>query len=251
MFQPQSQRTIIWEENRMKGKFYGLGVGPGDPELITMKAVGILEKADFIIAPETVAGKGSIAFDIVKGYVKNQNKVIFQVYPMTYDEKELERHWRSNVDEMLELLNQNKNVAFITLGDPMVYSTYIYIMRFIKEQQIEVETVPGITSFCAAASRLGISLSEGDESIAIIPAAYKCHNLDQILSTHDNIILMKPSRGLKETIDKLKEHNLANKAVMISKCGHKDEKIVHDIEGLQEQKIDYLSMLIAKKGGIS
>jgi precorrin-2/cobalt-factor-2 C20-methyltransferase len=232
----------------MNGKFYGLGVGPGDPELITLKAVHILNAADIIIAPETVKGKGSVAYDIIKGHVQDQSKVVFQVFPMTYDSKELDDSWNRNMEEILTFLNNGKNVAFITLGDPMVYSTYVYVMRPIRDKGISVETVPGITSFCAAASRLGIPLSEGNETIAIIPAAYQCEQIDDILQLADNVILMKPSRGFDNTVKKLEEHELLENTVLITKCGHEDEKISYEVKSLVGEKIDYLSMLIAKKG---
>lgn len=231
----------------MYGKFFGLGVGPGDPELVTIKAVNILKKADVVIAPETATGKGSVAYDIVRDYIEDENKVRFQVFPMTYDTKILDESWEKNMKEIMELLHDGKNVAFITLGDPMVYSTYGYVMKRIEGQGIEVQTIPGITSFCAAASRLGIPLSEANETIAIIPAAYKCERFDEILNVADNIVLMKPSRGFKNTVEKLEEHDLVEDTVLISKCGHVDEKIAYDISSLKNEKIDYLSMLIAKK----
>ena len=233
----------------MNGKFYGLGVGPGDPELVTVKAVNVLNKADIIIAPETVSDKGSVAYEIIKGYVTQPDKVKFQVFPMTYDADTLDNSWNQNMEEIMVYLGQGKDVAFITLGDPMIYSTYIYVMRRIKAQGIEVETVPGIPSFCAAASRLGIPLSEGEETIAIIPAAYKCEHMDELLTYADNIILMKPSRGFENTVEKLEKHQLLDNTVMISKCGHGDENITYDLKQMMNQKIDYLSMVIAKKRG--
>ncbi|MEW9122164.1 MAG: precorrin-2 C(20)-methyltransferase [Thermotaleaceae bacterium] len=231
----------------MSGRFYGLGVGPGDPELISVKAVNILKQADIVIAPETFKGKGSVAYDIIKDYVSEKEKIVFQVFPMTYDAEELDASWNQNMEEIMDFLRAGKDVAFITLGDPMIYSTYIYVMRRIKEQNVLVETVPGIPSFCAAASRLGIPLSEAEETIAIIPAAYKCEHMDQILTYADNIILMKPSRGYEEMVEKLKEHQLLENAIMISKCGHEDERITENLETMLNQKVDYLSMVIAKK----
>ncbi|WZL71774.1 precorrin-2 C(20)-methyltransferase [Clostridiaceae bacterium 35-E11] len=233
----------------MYGKFFGLGVGPGDPELVTIKAINRLKEVDVVIAPETAAGKGSVAYDIVRTYIEDEKKVKFQIFPMTYDTKILDESWDKNMKEILALLHEGKDVAFITLGDPMVYSTYGYVMQRITSQGIEVETIPGIPSFCAAASRLGIPLSEANETIAIIPAAYTCEKFDEILDVADNIVLMKPSRGFKNTVEKLEQHDLIKDTVLISKCGHVEEKISYDIASLKDEKIDYLSMLIAKKRG--
>jgi len=231
----------------LTGKFYGLGVGPGDPELITMKAINIANKVDVLIAPETVIGKGSIAYDIINRYVENKEKVRFQTYPMTYNTQELGFSWNKNVKEILGILQQNKDVAFVTLGDPMIYSTYIYIMRLIAEMGVMVETVPGITSFCASASRLNIPLAEGNETIVIIPAAYECDNLDDIINQCDNIVMMKPSKNFEKVAKKLEKHNLST--VMIQKCGYDDEKIIRDLKSVDGKNIPYLSMIIAKKKG--
>ncbi|KXG78910.1 precorrin-2 C(20)-methyltransferase [Thermotalea metallivorans] len=231
----------------MSGKFYGLGVGPGDPELLTLKAVRILNAVDVIIAPETVKDNGSVAYDIVKGHIREEKKVLFQVFPMTYDSRELDESWNRNMKEILEILQAGKDAAFITLGDPMVYSTYVYVMRLLKDHGIAVETVPGITSFCAAASRLGVPLAEGNETIAVIPAAYQCDHLDEILTLADNVVLMKPSKGFQKTIEKLEDNGFLENTVWIAKCGHKDERISYDVKELAGEKIDYLSMLIAKK----
>jgi len=233
----------------LTGKFYGLGVGPGDPELITIKAINIANRVDILIAPETASGKGSIAYDIIKGHLVDERKIRFQTYPMTYDANKLDSTWNENVKEIMDFLKQGKDVAFITLGDPMIYSTYIYIMGLIKKMGMEVQTVPGITSFCAAASRLNLPLAEGDETVAIIPAAYDCENLDEIINTCDNIVLMKPSKGFEKIVEKLENFQLADKTVMIQKCGHGDEKIYHDLREVEKDKVPYLSMLITKKRG--
>ena len=202
-----------------------------------------------VIAPETVVGKGSIALDIIEKHLEDKNKVKFQTYPMTYDKEQLESYWNANVKEIIGMLREGKNVAFITLGDPMVYSTYIYIMGLVKKNGLTVETVPGITSFCAAASRLNLPLAEGNETIAIIPAAYECSNLDEILIGFDNIVLMKPSKWFPELLKKLDHHDLLSKTVLIEKCGHRDERIIHDLNKHEHEKIHYLSMLITKKRG--
>lgn len=233
----------------MTGKFFGLGVGPGDPELITVKAINIANRVDILVAPETVPGKGSVAYDIIKGHLVNIKKVKFQTYPMTYDERELDLHWNKNVQEIAALLREGLDVAFITLGDPLLYSTYIYIMGLLKELGMSIQTIPGITSFCAAASRLNAPLAEGDETIAIIPAAYDCKNLDQIMEYCDNVVLMKPSKEFSRVLEKLEKHQIVDRSVMIQKCGHEDEKIIYDLRSMEHQKIPYLSMVFIKKRG--
>ncbi|MFZ5969790.1 MAG: precorrin-2 C(20)-methyltransferase [Bacillota bacterium] len=232
----------------MKGKFYGIGIGPGDPGLVTVKAVEILNKVDIVIAPETKHGKGSTAFQIVQGHIQDHSKVRLQIFPMTYDRDALEKSWIQNRMEIVDFLHSGKSVGFITLGDPMIYSTYIYLLRDIQNQGFETETIPGIPSFCAAASKLGIPLTEGDENLCIIPAAYDSDNIDQLLASGDNFVLMKPSKDFPHVVDTLERHDLAENAVLISKCGHEDEKIEYDVKKQRDEKIDYLSMLIVKRG---
>jgi precorrin-2/cobalt-factor-2 C20-methyltransferase len=234
----------------MRGKFYGVGVGPGDPELITLKALKILRSVQYIVAPEKQEGKGSIAFDIIKDHITDPHKVISMVFPMTYDAQTLDESWGKAVQKIGALLMEGQDVAFITLGDPMVYSTYIYMMRLLKTYDVEIETIPGITSFCAAASRLGIALGETNETITIVPSAYNHPNLDKILEYSDNVVLMKTAKNFPNTINILERHRLMGKSVFVSKCSHKDEKIIYDLKSLGDEKVDYLSMVITKKGGL-
>ncbi|MCX7923585.1 MAG: precorrin-2 C(20)-methyltransferase [Clostridia bacterium] len=234
----------------MPGKLYGVGVGPGDPELLTIKAKRILERADFIAIPKTAADKESTALSIVEGAVEISKEVIELIFPMSFDEKLLEESWRNAVLQIKEKLDSGKDVAFVTLGDPTIYSTYIYIHKTLLDEGYECEIVPGITSFCASAARVGVSLGENKETIAIVPSAYECENLDNILDSFDNIVLMKVSRSLPKLKDILKQKGLWEKAVIISKCGFEDEVIEFDIEKAAESKLSYFTTMIIKKGGI-
>ncbi|MBZ4645481.1 MAG: precorrin-2/cobalt-factor-2 C20-methyltransferase [Petroclostridium sp.] len=231
----------------MKGKFYGIGVGPGDAELVTLKAKRLLDECEIIVAPKTAMEKQSVALNIVKPLLADHKKIIELIFPMTYDESELSKHWDDAAKQICSMLDKNLNVVFLTLGDPMVYSTYIYIFRRIKDKGYEAETVPGITSFCAAASRIDVPLAEGKETVAIIPSAYECENLDKILVDFDNIVLMKVSRNYEQLVEVLERHRLKEKSVLVSRCGLDEEIIEYDLDKFIGQKVNYLSMIIVKK----
>lgn len=234
----------------MKGRFYGIGVGPGDPELLTLKAVRILENIDIVISPETKKGKGSIALDIAKDYLRDDVEKLNLIFPMTYDQEILNDKWRENGEIINSKLEEGKNIAFLTLGDPMVFSTYMYLIPHLREKDVEIETIPGITSFCAVASRAEVPLSAGEESLSILPLRKDCESLDEVLDSFDNIVVMKPSHDNKLLGEKLIERGYDNKFVLVSKCGTNEEEISYDVDRLKNNDVPYLSTVIIKKRGI-
>lgn len=234
----------------MNGKLYGLGVGPGDPELMTLKAKRILNAAGCIAIPKTSAEKKSQALAIAEGVLEGEKSILELHFPMSFDGQELEDSWEAAAKQVEEVLETGTDVAFITLGDPTVYSTYIYLHKLIRKKGFETEIVPGVTSFCASAARAGISLGEGDESIAVVPGAYECENLEEILDTFDNVVVMKAVKSLPVLKKLLAEKGLEDKAVLVSKCGFPDER-VHYGPGLEEEgKMSYFTTMIIKRGGL-
>lgn len=234
----------------MKGKLYGIGIGPGDPELITLKAKRILNQVDLIAVPKTASEKASQALTIAAAVLESEKEILELLFPMSFDEKVLEESWKVAINQICENLDAGKTVAFITLGDPMIYSTYIYLHKVLKQEGYETEIIPGITSFCASAARTGISIGENKETIAIVPSAYECDTLDTILDTFDNIVLMKVSKNLDKLKERLKAKDLLDKAVLVSKCGLPDELIEFDINKLDGNKLSYFTTMIIKKSGV-
>lgn len=231
----------------MKGTLYGIGIGPGDPELITLKAVNILKKIDVVIAPRTQKNEKSTALNIAMPHLRQNTEILELVFPMVYDENQLNEAWLDGKNTILNLLEQGKQVAFLTLGDPMLYSTYIYIFRLLAPHRVDIQTIPGITSFCAAGSRLGYPLAEGNDIVSIIPATCGQDKLARALDYSDSVVLMKVYRNINEVVDQLKSHHLSEQAVMISKCGHPDETIHYQIDRSADLKPVYLSTILAKK----
>jgi precorrin-2/cobalt-factor-2 C20-methyltransferase len=234
----------------MKGKLYGIGVGPGDPELMTIKAKRILENADYIAIPKTSTEKASQALTIAEGVLESRKELLELLFPMSFDEKILEESWKTAMVQVREKLDSGKDIAFITLGDPTVYSTYMYLHKVLKHEGYETEIVPGITSFCASAARAGISLGENKETIAVVPSAYECENLGDILDGFDNIVLMKVSKNLSKLKEELKVKGLLDKTVLVSKCGLSDEIIEFDLDKFAGDKLSYFTTMIIKKSGV-
>jgi precorrin-2/cobalt-factor-2 C20-methyltransferase len=234
----------------MKGKLYGIGVGPGDPELVTLKAKRLLGEVDCVAIPKTAAEKESLALSIVSGLIEEKKDILELLFPMSFNERLLEDSWNKAVEKIRSRLDAGKDVAFITLGDPTVYSTYMYLHKILKQQGYETEIVPGITSFCASAARAGISLAENRESLAVVPSAYDCRDIDKILDNFENVVLMKISRKFSELREKLKEKGLDDKAVLVSKCGLEGEMIEFDLGKVNEETLSYFTTMIIKKNGV-
>lgn len=233
----------------MKGKLYGVGVGPGDPELITIKAVSTLKKVDAIVSPESFKDKGSVAYEIVKKYLRDDVEIIYLTFPMSYEENKLAAIWENNANIIESEINKGKNLAFITLGDPTIYSTYSYIVEKLKNRGISIETIPGITSFCAISSRTNTPLSSGNETIAIIPVTHEASDfIFKTIRDFDNIILMKPSANSKLIAEILEKLKLNENFILAQKIGTKEEKISNKMEDITDD-MPYLSSIIIKKKG--
>lgn len=231
----------------MAGIFYGVGVGPGDPELLTVKAINVIKGADIIIAPKTEKKEDSVALSIARPFLKEDVQIVKLVFPMVVNNDILSDAWESNKNVIIEFLAAGKKVVFLTLGDPMFYSTYIYVFRLLENCGYPIETIPGVTAFCAIGSKLGYPLVEGNNVLSVIPATIPEEKLEKVLAMADNVVLMKVYKNCNQVIKKLSKHGLADDAVMISRCGLDDEQVVRNLEDISDQKINYLSTILARR----
>ena len=231
----------------MSGIFYGIGVGPGDPELLTMKAIHAIEKVDVLIAPKTEKKEGSVALEIAKPYLKEDVEIVYQVFPMVKGFADSTEAWEANKTEILGLLRAGKNVAFLTLGDPMFYSTYIYVYRLLENEDVTIETIPGVPAFAAIGSKLGVPIVEGNEILSIIPATADLERIQEAVKTSDNVVLMKVYRNFSEIADLLEENGMADQAVMVSRCGLPDERRIDNIGKHKNESVNYLSTILTRK----
>ena len=236
------------------GRLYVIGVGPGDPELLTIKGMRILNEIFCICVPKGREEGSSLALSIVKRIVDLKGKEIIEAhFPMKKTRnsdqgRELDPKWDDTVRSVTAKLSQGIDMAFITIGDPAIYSTFFYLYEKLLESNpgLHVEIIPGVSSINASAARAGISLGLADEKIALLPATY-VGDLREIFERFDTIVLMKVHRVFDKVLEILDELNLTGNAVYISRAGMEDEKIARDITTLGEQDLNYFSMVIVRK----
>ncbi|MBR6014327.1 MAG: precorrin-2 C(20)-methyltransferase [Selenomonadaceae bacterium] len=238
-------------ENESVGIFYGIGVGPGDPELLTVKAINAIKNADIIIAPKTEKKEGSVALNIAKPYLRDDVEIIYQTFPMVTNFEEFHKVFEENEKEILKFLNAGKNVAFLTLGDPMFYSTYIYIFRLLKNSGVKIETVPGVPAFLAISSYINRPLVYGGDILTVIPATADREKIIDALKISDTAVLMKVYKNFHEVAEILKNENMSEDAVLVSRCGLNDEKIIENIDEHKDEQINYLSTILTRRNSKS
>ena len=230
------------ERLRRGGKLYGVGVGPGDPELLTLKAVRVLREADVVLVPDSVKADKT-ALHIASAYL--QNKTVETVTtPMVRDKAVVDAAYTAAAGRICALLDQGKQVAFLTLGDPTVYSTYMYIHEKVLARGYDVEVVPGVPSFCAAAARLNLSLCQGSEPLLIVPAS---HGAEGLLDVKANKVFMKAGKSILELQSQLRDRGLLDHAAMVENCSMENERVYPRFADLQEAS-GYFSLVIAKEG---
>jgi len=226
---------------------YAVGVGPGDPELITRKAERILRSVDVICAPTGQAEAASFALSIVEPYLDRSRQVVIeQVFPMKKEEADLLPFWREAAATVAAHARAGRSVAFITIGDPFLYSTFLYIYRILKENypDVPLEIIPGISSVFAAAAAAGVPLGMASDRIAILPATYESDGLRQTLIDYETVVLMKAHRRFEQIYALLEETGRLGEAVYVRRVGSASEEVVHDLRTLVGQPLDYLSLII-------
>ena len=233
-----------------KGKLYGIGIGPGDPKLLTLKAKEILDKVEIIFVPKGSEDGASYARSIVEAVTTSPKTFVELVFPMTKNEPILNRYWSNAANRIAKYIDKGKEVAFVTIGDPLIYSTYIYLLKALRRNfpKVDFETVPGISAFNAAASKANFSLVEGNERLVVVPVRKDLRGLRETIEEFDTVVLMKVGAKLGKIIALLEELGLTKQAVLVSRVGCRDEKVIHDLTGLKDKKIGYLSIILIKKG---
>lgn len=232
------------------GTLYGVGVGPGDPELITVKAYRLMQESPVIAYPNKRMGSKSYALEIVELYVNPDEKTMLGlVFPMTKDEEVLQKNWSDTVAKVYGHLQAGQDVVFVTEGDPMLYSTFIHMSRLMRRHhpEVNVVTVPGISSVLAAASRLDVPLADGDEVVAIVPAHDDMDAMRAALLNHDCVVFLKVAKVLDEMIALLKELGLADKAMICTKVTSPNERVWHNVLEVEGAGLNYLTLMVVRK----
>ncbi|MDY3731159.1 MAG: precorrin-2 C(20)-methyltransferase [Candidatus Choladocola sp.] len=226
----------------MAGVLYGVGVGPGDPEYMTLKAVRLIRENEVIAVPGPVAEE-TVAYKIAVQAVPElaDKELVPILMPMTHDRAVMEQNHDEAADTVEGYLKVGKNVVFLTLGDPTVYSTYMYVQKRIEERGYHTELVSGITSFCAAAARANTSLVEWSEQLHVLPAV---HKLDSELDLPGNYVLMKSGKKMGQVKEILRRSG--RDVVMVENCGMDTEKVYHSVDEIPDDA-GYYSLIIAKE----
>jgi precorrin-2/cobalt-factor-2 C20-methyltransferase len=241
----------------LAGTFIGIGVGPGDPELITVKAVKALKAADIICVPKSHMEKPSMALGMVKQILEEREKpaeILEMVFPMSKDELNVKKLWAENAAIVAKKAKHGKVLAFITLGDPMLYSTFLYLYQMVKESHPEValEMIPGVTSVTAAAATAKLPLALKEEVVSIIPSDLDPLIIEETARSADNIVFMKCAYRIKELVPILAKAGFTGEATiaLIKRCTLPEEKILigklSDVNGWDIEE-DYFSVAIVKR----
>lgn len=246
----------------MEGILYGIGTGPGDPELMTLKAVKTANSSDVIVLPisdqsiidEPVyferlteeakkLNAGCIAFQIAEPNLENlDNKgFLYLPMPMHKDKEVLKRMHDAGVGAVLQLLKEGKKLAFLTLGDPTIYSTYLYIHNRVLKNNGKAEVISGIPSFCATAARLNMGLVENKDQLHVVPASY---GVEEALALSGTKVFMKAGKKMAAVKKEVKDSG--QNIWMVENCGMKNEKVYVDVNDIPDQS-SYYSLLIVKE----
>ena len=234
----------------------GIGVGPGDPELLTVKAVNAINNADIIMCPASKEDRPSIALSVVSSLIdksKNQ-KIVKLIFPMTKDKDILEQTWKKNAKIMAETVLSGKNVVYLTVGDPYLYSTWIYMHKDLKENypDMEISVIPGFVSMFTFASKVGVSIAEGAEKVAIIPSCYDLSSVKEIAKNSETMVFLKDGRYFDQVIQVLKESGFPDDSIFaIGQDLGTDHEIIRKLT-LGEVNDDtlttkYFSILVVKR----
>ncbi|NMG28632.1 precorrin-2 C(20)-methyltransferase [Aromatoleum evansii] len=231
------------------GRLIGVSLGPGDPDLITRRGWTALQSDARWTYPVKKAEERSYALDIVvRGGLEVPGDAVELVFPMTRDAVALAKAWARAAARTAELLAEGRDVAFLVEGDASTYSTFRHLARAVRElaPEVEVETIPGVSSFAAAAACADLALAEEDETVAVIPAAYGVSVIDHLLDEFDTLVLMKVKPLLDEVLDLLEARDLLATSCFVEKVGSPEERVVKDVASLRGEKVNYLSLLLVQ-----
>ncbi len=233
------------------GTLYGIGVGPGDPDLLTFKAARILGRVDVIFTAASAKNSHSIAVEIARPHIPPETAVRRLPYPMTRDPAALHAAWQANARTLITELEVGRDVAFLTLGDPLTYSTFGYTLKYVRAAapHVPVETVPGITSYQAAAAALNVPLVEGEEALLIMSGAKGGDRLRQLTVRPENVVFLKSYRNVRGIAGAIEEAGMLADSFGVRNCCHEDQEIVRDIRALADMPPNYLTLIIAKRPG--
>jgi len=231
------------------GKLIGVSLGPGDPGLITRRAWETLNSNARWLYPVKKAEESSYALDIVRrAELEIPADAEALVFPMTRQAEPLARAWALAAARTVELLQDGRDLVFLVEGDASTYATFAHLARTVRElaPEVEIETIPGVSSFSAAAAELNEPLAGEDDTLAVIPAAYGVEVIDHLIDEFDTLVLLKVKPLLDDVIALLERRGLLSAACLIEKVGSPQERVVQDVGTLRGEKVAYLSLMLVR-----
>ncbi len=229
------------------GTLYGIGIGPGDPDLITVKGAAVLSRCGHIFVPKSKVAAESLALTIATKHINPGAKVHEVLFPMTKDESELRKRWDESAERIAAVLMTGEDAVFITLGDALLYSTYIYCIRALRRlmPHAGIVTIPGVTSFSAAAAAAGFPIGEGKNPVTIIPTADDLGDVRRALGGKGTVILMKVGNRLGGIVELLKEADALGESVFVAHASMDDERVETDLAHMDTGgEAGYLSIIL-------
>lgn len=230
-------------------RLFLVGVGPGDPELLTRKAERVLREADVIAAPVTAPNESSQALGIVRELLDEKRQHLLPLlFPMSSDRAVLEPHWQEACRLVAERVDQGKTVAFIALGDPLFYATSLYLLACMRQQypEVPIEVVPGVSSIFAAAAEGSFALAEGAERLTVLPATAGMATIRASLRENGTVVLLKVKPAFDDIVALLNDYPAAS-LLFAQKVGMPDQVILTDRQAIASHRPDYLSLLIIRQ----
>lgn len=230
-----------------RGTCYGVGVGPGDPELLTLRTARVIRTCQVVAAPQTRGG-ATLALDIAAQAVDLEGKDIIRLpFAMSRDAEQRRHMHEGSVELVAEQLAQGKDVAVLTLGDPGVFSSFFYLAEGLREREFAIEVIPGVTSFSAVAARLGQGLTEMDEPLHVVPSAACADQIDEVLDLPGTKVLMKPCGKLGEIVEALERRGELSRASLVADCGLPGEHVCRDLASFDSaEHPSYFTTLVVK-----
>ncbi|CAK7061389.1 MAG: Cobalt-precorrin-2 C(20)-methyltransferase [Desulfovibrio sp.] len=235
------------ENTAATGTLYGIGVGPGSPDLITLRAVSVLGKVGVVLAASSTKNEYSTALSIARPHLRKGARIVHIAFPMTLDEENLVKAWRENAHTVAAFLENGEDAAFLTLGDPLIYSTFGYIMRTMAAlyPHIPVKAVPGVTSFQAAAAETNTVICERYENFLLLPGVMDAEKLEHDLAVADNAVILKAYKTLPNIKNALEREKDCKNALFVSRLGL-DGQTITPLKNAPESP-NYLSLVLATK----
>ncbi len=235
------------------GTFYGIGVGPGDPELLTLKAIRVLSSSDCIYVPMSHLSTQDYVSEVVHDYAGSECEIKEVTFSLASDSTSRCQHWQQTAVEIATKLQAGQDVAFVTLGDALLYSTYIYLVRALRKEfdAARIETVPGVSAFSLVAALTNTPLGEGQQSLHVIPVANNLVRIESAITSGAGVVLMKIGSRLREIVALLEQLNVLDRSVFVSRAGLPDQRVELDLNHLRDadETTGNLAVIIVQTAG--